>query len=160
MKHKIFWIGLIVGLLGMSMVIYGIGVYFALNDPSFAVEPDYQGKAARWDEIRHEQKLSDELGWTADLETVPAQNRGEVDVKLTLTDSKGDPVKGAKVEVECFHNARAANIYKDTLPEISEGVYGKTMPLARPGIWEFRLRVTHDDDVFVKKVRKSVYVGQ
>ena len=45
MRAKIVWIGIIVGLLSMSIIIYGVGIILAVTDPSFALEPEYEKKA-------------------------------------------------------------------------------------------------------------------
>jgi nitrogen fixation protein FixH len=159
-KAKIFWVGLIVALLSMTVLTYGVGLILAISDPSFAVEENYEQKAENWDEIQRERHESDQLGWTIDLSVKPGGIRGEADVSLELYDQWGKAIHEAIVEVECFHNARAADIQRTQLDFVADQYYGKRMMLQRSGLWEFRLRITAGDDIFVKKLRKSVVVGK
>ncbi len=160
MKAHHFWIGLVVALLAMTVLTYGAGLLIAISDPSFAVEENYEQKAANWDEIQREYRDSEKLGWTIDLSTQPGRIRGEVEVTLELYDRYGKAIHDADVEVECFHNARAADIYRERLDFVADQYYRRLMMLNRSGIWEFRLRVTRGEEVYVKKLRKSVAVAR
>jgi len=155
-KPKWVWIGIVVGLLGMSLAIHTALLIFSLNDPSFAVEPDYERKAAQWDETQRRLAASRALGWTVDLSTAPADQAGEVDVTLHLFDRYGKPVREADVTLQTFHVARAGQIVSGELEPVGDGVYGARLPLRRSGIWEFRLSVTHGDELYVDTIRKSV----
>jgi nitrogen fixation protein FixH len=160
MKAKHFWVGLVVALLSMTVITYGVGMVIAISDPSFAVEENYEEKAANWDEIQRERRASEALGWTVDLSTEPGRIRGEAEVTLELYDKYGKAIHEADVEVECFHNARAADIKRASLDFVADQYYRKTMMLHRTGIWEFRLKITRGEDVFVKTLRKSVAVAR
>lgn len=156
MKPKVFWISLIVGLLTAHVGLHMVLLFAAVNDPSFAVEPDYERKAVEWDDIQRERERSQRFGWTVDLSTRPADTPGQVDVSLTLFDRFGKPVRDATAQVEAFHNARASNVVRQGLPHDADGVYAARLPLRRSGIWEFRLRVVRGDQVYVDTLRKSV----
>lgn len=160
MKPQYFWIGLVVALLSMTVLTYGVGMIIAINDPSFALEEDYEQKAADWDEIQQQRLESKQLGWTADLSVRPGRIRGEAEVTLELYDKYGKVVRGAIVEIECFHNARASDVHRARLDIVGDRYYGKTMMLRRPGIWEFRLRAVAGEDVYVRTMRKSVSVAR
>jgi threonine/homoserine/homoserine lactone efflux protein len=40
-RHRLFWVGLIVGLLSAQLLLMFVAVYLTVADRSFAVEPDY-----------------------------------------------------------------------------------------------------------------------
>lgn len=159
MRAKITWIGIIVGLLGMSIVIYGVAIVVTLTDPSFALEPDYEKKAADWDAIQRQRTINKELGWSAKVNVEAGPRRGEIVVRLTLHDQDDQPIDGAIVELEAFHNARAGQVYRARLDHIADGEYTAAMPIARTGMWEFRLTANHRGDVFTKTIRKSLKVS-
>jgi nitrogen fixation protein FixH len=155
-RPALVWGAVIVGILLTSVAIQGTALIFALVDPSFAVEADYEWKARNWVELRRQSESSDALGWSIDLRTAPAPTAGELEVRLSVVDRDGAPLRGAGVEVAAFHNARAGNVLRDRLPAIEEGVYGKTLPIRRSGVWEFRVEITRGEDRFFEVVRKSV----
>ncbi|QDU66786.1 FixH family protein [Engelhardtia mirabilis] len=151
------WVGMIVGLLGMSFVIQFTALWLANSDPSFAVVEDYERKAHDWDDFQAQVAHNAELGWRADLRTSPLA-RG-VEVVLTLTDGEGAAIEGAEVALVAFHNARAGEKLRVALPHISGSRYGMALPLQRAGLWEFQLEVRSGDDLFTDTIRKSVAVG-
>ncbi len=150
------WVGLVVGLLGMSVVIQGTALWLATSDPSFAVVEDYEQKARDWDKSRAIAARSAELGWTADLRAKPL-HRG-VQLELTLTDQQGEAIEGARVSLVAFHNARANNKLRNELPHLSGALYGQALPLTREGLWEFQLEVRRGADLFTDVMRKSIVV--
>jgi hypothetical protein len=155
-RHGIVWAGVVVGFLVMTIVIQGTLLVFALNDPSFAVEPDYENRAANWDAIQRAQAASDGLGWTVELETRATATPGEVEVWIHATDSAGQGVSAATATFEAFHNARASRITRGMLPETDGGVYGGTFLLRPSGIWEFRVEIARGEDRFLGTFRESV----
>ena len=155
MKPRYFWIGLVVALLAFSVGVHAVLLIASINDPSFAVEPDYERKARNYDEIQRQREASRALGWMADLTTSPA-DPGEVQVSLSMFDRYGKPLREAAVSVETFHVARAGNWIRGELQPAGDGVYAATLPLRRSGLWEFRLKVVRGDDVYTETIRKSV----
>ena len=159
MRAKITWIGIIVGLLGMSVVIYGVAIVITLTDPSFALEPDYEERAADWDAIQRQQAVNESLGWSAKVSVEAGPKRGEIVVRVTLQDRIDRPIDGAIVELDAFHNARAGRIHRARLDHAGDGEYTTAMPIRRSGVWEFRLTANHRGDVFTKTIRKSLRVS-
>ncbi|MFG0316370.1 MAG: FixH family protein [Planctomycetota bacterium JB042] len=160
MSPKVVWVGLVVLLLGMSVVIQGTALFLANSDPSFAVEEDYERKAAAWDDLARRRRASDALGWAADVSTRAGDRRGDAVVRVSLADRNGLPVEAAEVVVETFHNARASRVLTDVLRTTdAPGVYEATLPMRRPGLWELRITATRGEDVFLRTLRKSVLVG-
>ncbi len=156
MNPKLFWIGLVVGLLFVSLLIQGTALFFSLNDPSFAVVPGYEDKAARWDDHARQRELNDRLGWQVRVDTSPADSGREVAVLVTVTDADDRPIDGASVRVDTFHNARAGSVLSAPLGSRGDGRYGSTLPIRRAGIWEFRVEIERNGTRFTDTVRKTV----
>lgn len=125
------------------------------RDASFAVEPDYYAKALAWDETMAQEARNEALGWSLGLRVEPTAERGTMTVWVRLADRAGAPIDGARIAVETFHNARASRVLTAAL-EPRGPDYAAVMPLARPGLWEFRLRVTRGPDVFVATLLRDV----
>ena len=125
------------------------------RDASFAVEPDYYAKALAWDETMAQQARNEALGWSLGLRVEPTGERGRVTVAAGLTDRAGAPLLGAQLAIEARHNARANRVLTAAL-EPRGTAYAAAMPLARPGLWEFRVRVTRGPDVFTATLMRDV----
>lgn len=125
------------------------------RDASFAVEPDYYAKALAWDETMAQQARNEALGWSLGLRVEPAGERGRVTVAAGLADRAGAPLLGAQLAIEARHNARANRVLTAALEPRGTG-YAAAMPLARPGLWEFRVRVTRGPDVFTATLMRDV----
>jgi nitrogen fixation protein FixH len=158
MRAQVTWIGIVVGLLLMSVVTQGVLIVLATTDPSFAVEPDYDAKAARWDDHQRQERENARLGWTVDLGTKAASVPGAVDVTLTAFGTYGKPLRDATVDVEAFHNARASEVLRARLEPAGDGVYAARLPMRRSGVWEFRLTITRGGDIYTETVRSGVLV--
>mgnify|MGYP003564585753 CR=1 FL=1 len=140
-------------LVALLLVSVGANVYLivrALNDPSFAVEPDYYQKAVDWDRLQQEKAASDALGWNV---IVDARH---TELRVRLLDRLGRPIEDAVVEVDAFHNARAADRIRGTMVPRGEGVYVLEAPFERRGIWEFRLAAVRDDRRFTHTTQEEL----
>ena len=137
-KKGWYWPWLIVGFFVVTVVSNLVVVWIAANDPSFAVEPDYYQKALDWDQKREQDRVNADLGWSIELEVAREKRPdGTVDVVARLLDAEGVTIPDARISLEAFHNARASYVLEAELRE-KEGTYNTTMPLRRPGLWEFR----------------------
>lgn len=142
---------LLVGSAGVNIAL----VVITSRDASFAVEPDYYAKALAWDDTMAQQARNEALGWSLGLRVEPAGERGRMTVTARLTDSAGAPLLGAHVAIEARHNARANRVLTAALEPWDAG-YAAAMPLARPGLWEFRVRATRGRDVFTATLMRDV----
>ena len=142
---------LLVGSAGANIAL----VFVTSRDASFAVEPDYYAKALAWDETMAQQARNEALGWSLGLRLEPTGERGRMTVAVRLTDGAGAPLPGARIAIETLHNARASRVLAAVLE--ARGLdYAAAMPLARPGLWEFRVRVTRGPDVFTATLMRDV----
>ncbi len=156
MNPRVVWVGIILTLLLGSVAIQVVLLVAALNDPSFAVEPDYERKAHEWDEHQVQQTRNKALGWTFDVGTTPTGVTGERELWVELYDTWGKPIMDAQMGIETFHNARAGHVLATPLAHQRDARYVAKLQMARPGIWELRLRVQRGEDVFTAPRRKSL----
>jgi len=155
-RPALVWGGLVVALLALDVAVQGTMLLFALADPSFAVEPDYEWKAEHWDEVQRERSRSTALGWSVGLRTAPAAEPGRIEVELEVADPTGAPVAGAEVELAAFHNARASRVLAVRLRPVGGGRYAEALALSRPGVWEFQVAIVRGAERYVGRFRESV----
>lgn len=125
----------------------------ASRDEAFAVEPDYYRKAVNFDDEMALRAASRALGWqlAPALQLGRAGTRGRV--SITLRDSAGTPLTGARVELLAMHNARASHQLSATLADLGAGTYEAPLDAERPGEWELRFLVTRGTDRFAVRDR-------
>jgi nitrogen fixation protein FixH len=156
MKAKRFWVSLVVGLLLLSLVIQGAALVLAVSDASFAVDPDYEGQAARVDDAARQRLVNAALGWNVRVGVSPAPSLREALVEATVTDAAQRPIDGATVHVRMLHVARAANVLAANLSPRGDGRYAGVSPIRRDGIWEFQVEVEKDGQRFTDTVRQNL----
>jgi hypothetical protein len=151
------WPAAIIGALAIHVVASLATVWVATSNPSYAVEKDYYQKALHWDDRRAQERINHELGWVVTLAVSGPRAAGETaELELGLADRDGQPVNGAAVSVEAFHNARADRILRASLRGSGGGRYTSGLAMRRPGVWEFRINASRGDDTFTH--RESRYV--
>jgi nitrogen fixation protein FixH len=150
MKRSRLWPGAIFGLIGLNMVVVAVTIYFAANDPSAAVEPQYYQKALAWDDTVKAREASARLGWRA------AASVAGGELRITLTDGAGAPLEEARVEVTAYAVARAAERQLLTLSGIGAGEYRAPIQLHRAGIWEFRIEARRGADLFACTIEQEM----
>lgn len=146
-----------IALFGLMFAVWGAMIHAALDDPSFAVEPDYYEKGVAWDRHMAQEAENHRLGWTADVATAPSDD-GAVRLVVDLNDRHGRALVGAEVQVDTFHNARAARMLHARLDERDAGSYSASLPMRRPGLWEIRLRARRGPERFTHVVKRDVGV--
>jgi nitrogen fixation protein FixH len=150
------WIigGLMAVVLGANLIL----IYVATSDPSFAVEEDYYQKALAWDDKRAQDRLNTQLGWSLELDVARTRSAdGTVGLTTRLLDERGRPISNARIHVETFHNARAAFVLEGDLRGDGEGYYSVSLPMRRPGLWEFRFEVTRTGQRFTHTTVEELY---
>lgn len=144
-------------LLGSMLVGLGTLVTIAVDDPHFALEPNYYDKAVHWDRARAEASASEALGLTLSL--APALYReadGSVELELAISDRGGAPFARAQVEIEAFPNAYASRKQHLQLQEVAPGRYRGKLEQGLLGLWELRVGLTRDADRFHHDLRRDV----
>ena len=159
-KARVTWIGVIVGLLGFSVITQAVLIVASLSDPSFAVERDYEAKAANWTATQQQAAVNAKLDWTLNLLTAPTASPRELQLTVHLFDQWGKPITEASITGSGFHNARANDIVDFTMTYVDGARYVATIPARRSGKWEFRFAVDHESDHFTETVLSMVRVNR
>lgn len=155
-----FWAWVPATLLGAMLLGLGTMAYVAIDDPSFALEPNYYDKAVHWDRSQAEAKDSQALGLRLSLLQPPEVSaQGEVQLLLEVRDRQDLPVQGAAVELEAFPNAFAARLHRISLQEASPGVYRARLSQGVSGLWELRFKITQGASRFRQVLRVDVSKG-
>ena len=150
-----YWPLLVVGLLLCSVVPNVVLLLAANSDPGFAVEEDYYKKALAWDATMAQERHNAELGWDATVLAAPGATGGVV-LTAQVKDRDGEVVTPDAIEVEAFHNARAAHILRASLERADDGSFAAALPMRRPGLWELRLVIRRGDDRFTQVIRQDI----
>lgn len=159
MSKGALWPWIIAGALALHVAASLIVVAVATSDPSYAVEEDYYRKAVDWDLRRAQDRASAALGWSLTAAVTPPSAPGERPVlEARVTDAAGEPVEGATVAVECFHNARSDDRTRARLEAAGGGIYRAALPMGRDGRWELRFIVDRGAEHFVHRETKHLFV--
>lgn len=134
------WPAMVLGLFVIQAIFMGAAIVLAHNDPSVAVEPDYYEKALRWDQDAARQRAALALGWEAALEIEPPTGAmGQRTLRVRIKDGEGNAVPDLAVTVEAFHQAESGARRSAEATPTPDG-YIATIPMARAGHWEVRIR--------------------
>ncbi len=153
------WPAIVLGFIGLQGTMSGVLIFFAVNDSTFAVEPDYYRKALQWDRTVAERRDSVASGWKADvriarIHPVLRQHR----VRCELRDAEGAPIDGAAVQATALHHAHGGVHHEWALRETQAGRYEFITELPHDGYWELRIRAEARGQTFV--ANELVYVDE
>jgi hypothetical protein len=154
-KGALFWMLVPVILLGVSSAGWLTMVSIAVDDPGFAVERDYYKKASNYDEVISQRGDNERLGWRATVIGFEISPNGTAGLSVSLKNAEGEAITGARVRVEAFPNARAAQVQDVVLAEGSAGVYRASFDRPRVGLWELRV-FAERGEVFTKVLRAEL----
>lgn len=142
-----FWGTLVVTFLGMQVAIGAVAIVLATGDPSVAVVPDYYQKALDWDKSMEAQRVSDLLGWTANIQIgEPLDQTGQRYLSVRVLDSAGNGVDDLQGKMRLFHHARAMDIQEVYLEFLGSGVYRGKCLMERDGYWDAELKFAGKED--------------
>lgn len=146
----VFWPGVVIALMSISVVAMTTTMVLAISDPSFALVKDYEAKANDWNTTAALRHASEALGWSAALAIGDMEGAaGGRALTVTLRDAAGAPISDALMRVVVFHPARSRERQTITLHELDTGVYTGEFSAAREGLWEFELMAERDADRFI-----------
>lgn len=155
-----FWSWVPAMLLVSMLAGLGTMAFIAIDDPSFALEPNYYDKAVHWDRSQAEARDSQALGLRLTLlQPLSLTLSGEVELVIELRDRQDLPLRGAALELEAFPNAYATRVQQLSLHETSPGIYRVKLAHAVRGLWELRFSVAHGASRFRQVLRVDVAKG-
>jgi hypothetical protein len=143
-------------LLATSVSGWLVMVSVAVDDPGFAVEPDYYKKAADFDNELARRAESRGLSYQVVVENFVVSPAKRATVRLRLADSAGAPLDEAQVSAEVLPIARAFDVQEVTFQNTASGIYEASWARPRRGLWEVRLVVTTNEGTFRKILRTEL----
>jgi nitrogen fixation protein FixH len=152
MKPGTGWIAGVVTTLALTV---GANIWLmtvAGDDPSVAVEPDYYQKAVAFDSTLAQGRRNATLGWRVTPSLARITDGRATELRVRLADATGASIADATVTVEAMANARSDVRLTATFTAEGDG-YVATLPIARPGLWEFRFSVTRGAQHFTASER-------
>lgn len=155
-----YWAWVPALLLGSTLAGLGTLAYIAIDDPHFALEPDYYAKAVKWDQAQARAAESAASGIRLELmQPLAVDPQGQAELRLRVIDQQEQPLRLAKVELEAFPNAYATQVQRATLQEIAPGIYSCTLTRAIEGLWELRIGIEHGSRHFSQALRQDIAKG-
>jgi len=155
MKAKFFML-LPVLLLGASLAGWGVMIHLATSDPSFAVEPAYYQKAARYDEELHRRRASAALGWNIEVVSFRQAGEGSVLLEVRALQKDGAPLADAELRLEAMPNVHADRVQKALATANHAGRAVLELAPAASGLWELRFTVLRGGQSFSQVVRADL----
>ncbi len=151
----IFWPGLVVAILGMSVTANIWLLYNAQSDGGAQIIDDYYDKATAWDEKVELDEVSARKGWTV-ATTVGGLEEGQRRVTFAVRDRAGQPVQGLAAKATVKNPVKIDDVTERELAENAPGVYMALMPFSRAGLWDIHFTVGSGETVFFHETRIEV----
>jgi len=154
------WMLLPVALLVTSVSGWLWMVSIAVDDPGFALEPDYYKKSSSYDDVMSQQARNSQLGHQVQVVSFSVLDTETAELIVQVKDREGRGIDGAEVTAEGLFVGRAFRIQESAFVGRGDGVYVATFNEPRPGLWEVRLRVTTEPGVlFTETLRPELYLN-
>ena len=142
--EKYFWPGLIVSILGMSVLVQAYLVYRATSDNGPQVLDDYYTKETQYDETVAAKQASSRLGWSAEVTLLDANEPSRRHVQVIISDMDGTPLSGLTGSVELRSPALAAPLGTAKFTELGPGLYRATVKgtnVERAGLFDTTVKL-------------------
>ncbi len=136
------WGSMIVGMLTLQVAGGIVAIVLATGDESVAIVPNYHQKALNWDDEVALRNASARLGWVAEMNPTDGPS-GTAGLAVRLRDQNGQLVEIESGSIEIYRHARAANVHRVRIPELSAGAIDLSECFDFGGLWQVSLDV-HD----------------
>jgi hypothetical protein len=144
-------------LLGSMLLGLGTMAYIAIDDPGFALEPDYYDKAVHWDRSQAQLRENEALGLALTVrQPIAVSPDGRAQLELELRDRAGVAISGAKLEITAFPNAFANRVERLALIEVAPGIYRGELRHGQPGLWELRCQASVGPSRYARTLRTDI----
>ncbi|HPF14774.1 MAG: FixH family protein [Planctomycetes bacterium] len=143
------WIGMIVGLLSLSV---GVNLYVLFKfagSPSETLEENWEQRSENWNAIQLQNTINRQLGWKASIQGWDTSQE-PARVRLQLQDAEDKPLLDADVSYYMFHRAHPDVVYRGKAPMSTMGTYDWDIPSPKEGYWEIRIELTHAGQAFTQ----------
>lgn len=145
---------MVVGLILITMIGSISVLFIAQWDGGANIVDNYYQKTIDWDKTVAEKAKSQQLGWQLSTSLATTAD-GHHKVRFQLLDKAGKPVTGAKGTVAVARPSDSKARFVQDLWADGDA-YAVILPLRKQGNWDFELRFTKADAVYVEKVRLDI----
>lgn len=149
------WALVPVVLIGATIAFTSLTVVLAVSDHPLGIEPQYDTKAALWQQTASQRADNDRLRWLATPQ-LTRLDTGLVGLRLRIEDRHAIAIAGGRVSVECIPVAAADDRCVIELPEIGAGEYAAAFAPRLGGLHEFRVEVLRDGQRWTDQFRRSI----
>lgn len=148
------WPGMVFGLIGLNVAVVATTAWLAGHDPSFAVEPDYDARAVRWDDASRQRSADQSLGWQVVLDAEPILTDHDAVIRLEarVADASGDALHPSQIQVVAFPSIRAAARQSIVMKPGADGLLHGSLDFTHPGAWRFDLSIIAGADTFTTRL--------
>lgn len=153
--EHIFWPGMVVAILSMSVIANIWLLYNAQSDGGAQIIDDYYTKASAWDDKVELDEASTRKGWTV-ATSIGGLEDGQRRVTFAVRDRAGQPVTGLASKVTVKNPMKVDDVATRDLAENAPGVYMALMPFSRSGLWDIHFTVGSGEPVFLHETRIEV----
>ncbi|RLT00302.1 MAG: hypothetical protein DWI17_00070 [Planctomycetota bacterium] len=126
-------------LLGMSVTIATVTVFSAVVGHSLGMEPNYDTKAAAWEDERAQRAVNESLRWVVTPNIVSEGARRNV--SLRIEDKHAARIDAGRVQIECIPIRVAESRRSIELLRRDSGEFAGSFDSPIGGQWEFRVIV-------------------
>ena len=133
------WMFVPVLFLGLSVTVATVTVLSAVVGHPLGMEPDYDRKAASWDEERAQRAMNERLRWVVTPEV--SSDGAMRTVALRIEDKHAARIEADRVAVECIPIRAAESRQRIELSRRNSGEFVGSFRSGIGGQWEFRIEV-------------------
>lgn len=156
---KILYPGMIVSVLGLSIVANIVVIVSASGDQGAQVIDNYYEVAANYDKVISQREETARLGWTTRVMMRPAQDGSTRIIDFFVKDANDQPLKGATGNVVLYNPAKSKSLGEAPLRAVNDGIYSVTIEgknLDRKGLYDVVLSIEHDGSHYQQTMRQDV----
>jgi FixH len=152
------WMFAPIALLGLTVAIATATVLSAVVGHPLGMEPDYDAKAAAWEQERGQRAQNERLRWvvTPDIRSVGSMRT----VHLRIEDKHAARIDASRVEVECIPVRAAESRRTITLGRLETGDFAGSFESTISGQWEFRVVVERGGVRYTDAFRRFLEVAR
>ena len=148
-----------IGFFGTMLIADSFLVYLSQTTWTGLSTTSAYEKGLAYNTALSQQEVQDASGWQhqASLKAAGSKAAPQVTINFSLSDQNQKAVQGATVIATVVRPTHEGYDQKIKLPLGADGVYSQTVDLPLIGLWEVRIKATHNGMVYQTNERVSVH---
>ncbi|MEZ6003383.1 MAG: FixH family protein [Planctomycetota bacterium] len=147
------WIGMIVGLLLMSVIINFVVIFRFAGDDSETLEAGWTKAQEEFPALLEQRTRNRELGWKVALDSYQS-GADPVTFVLSLEDRQGERLSGGALTWVALPLGHPAERFEGSCVAGEGGLYSASLPAFWEGYWELRIEATHEGQTFTQTLKE------